>query len=183
MSGCKDCVHYGMCLETFRNAKEQGDYSNITEEEYFSSWFDCDFFLPQSRFIELPCEVGQTVWFVPQDEIFKATVIGIEYNRYSNPQEWIRLEYISHYGVQSEYKSRVDLMLGKTVFLSREEAKKALKEREKERQTFTESRKCRLMNWQTLSAIFMQIMTTLAKFVSVGNGCLRLMLKDGLKER
>ena len=79
-----------------------------------------------------PVTVGQTVYFMPYDEICEAKVIFIEINLFTNPQIWISLEYYSPMFGTYEYKSRVDLMLGKTVFLTREEAEAELERRRKE---------------------------------------------------
>ena len=79
-----------------------------------------------------PVTVGQTVYFMPYDEICEAKVIFIEINLFTNPQIWISLEYYSPMFGTYEYKSRVDLMLGKTVFLTREEAEAELEKRRKE---------------------------------------------------
>lgn len=78
---------------------------------------------------------GDRVWFILKgiDEVCEATVIGVEYNYFTYPQEWITVDYISSIIGKHEYKSRIDLMLGKTVFLTKEEAERALAER-KEKQ-------------------------------------------------
>ena len=48
---CKDCVHYEVCLD---DASACGvDFVVPTE--------NCKHFKPKSRFVELPCEVGQKV--------------------------------------------------------------------------------------------------------------------------
>ena len=74
---------------------------------------------------------GDRVWFIPKgiDEVCEATVIGVEYNYFTYPQEWITVDYISSIVGKHEYKSRIDLTLGKTVFLTKEEAERALAER------------------------------------------------------
>jgi hypothetical protein len=77
-----------------------------------------------------PCKVGDTVYFLPQKEILQATVTNIEVNYYTNPQMWLTIEYCLYN--RNHYKTRIDLMLGKTVFLTREEAEKALAERSAE---------------------------------------------------
>lgn len=82
-----------------------------------------------------PVTVGQTVYFMPDDEIFEAKVISIEINLFTNPRLWISLEYYSPIFGTCEYKSRVDLMLGKSVFLTREEAEAELERRRKEANT------------------------------------------------
>lgn len=72
--------------------------------------------------------VGDRVWFINEltkltGEICEATVIRIEYNYYTSPSEWIVIEYNSSIIGNQEYKNRVDLMIGKTVFFTREAAK------------------------------------------------------------
>lgn len=79
--------------------------------------------------VVLPCKVGDVVYFANTllGEALEATVTKIEFNHYTNPQEWLTIEYnISPYTGEQEYKSRIDLMFGKTVFLTKEEAEKAL---------------------------------------------------------
>lgn len=75
-----------------------------------------------------PVTVGQTVYFMRDDEICEAKVIFIEINLFTN-QLWISFEYYSPMFGTYEYKSRVDLMFDKTVFLTREEAEAALERR------------------------------------------------------
>lgn len=74
---------------------------------------------------------GDRVWFALKgiDEVCKATVIRVEYNYFTYPQGWITVDYISSIVGKHEYKNRIDLMLGKTVFLTKEEAERALAER------------------------------------------------------
>ena len=80
------------------------------------------------RLVVLPCKVGDTVWYItPSTEICEAQVIGIWLNVYTNPQMWLEIKYYSKFTGECEHKSRIDLMLDKTVFLTREEAEAALK--------------------------------------------------------
>ena len=80
------------------------------------------------RLVVLPCKVGDTVWYItPSTEICEAQVIGIWLNVYTNPQMWLEIKYYSKLTGECEHKSRIDLMLDKTVFLTREEAEAALK--------------------------------------------------------
>ena len=79
------------------------------------------------RLVVLPCKVGDTVWYItPSTEICEAQVIGIWLNVYTNPQMWLEIKYYSKFIGECERKSRIDLMLDKTVFLTREEAEAAL---------------------------------------------------------
>ena len=72
---------------------------------------------------------GDKVWFVPKGlkEVCEATVVRIEYNYFTNPQEWLVIDYFSSIVGKQEYKSRIDLILNKTVFLTKEEAERAFK--------------------------------------------------------
>ena len=80
-----------------------------------------------------PFRCGDRVWFVLEGlgEVCEAIVIKYEYNYFTSPQEWLTIEYISDFVGKHEYESRIDLMLGKTVFLSREDAEKALRKEDK----------------------------------------------------
>ncbi len=41
---CKNCIHYQMCVDTFRKAKQDGDILLIEEEAYFADANGCDFY-------------------------------------------------------------------------------------------------------------------------------------------
>ena len=103
---CKDCVHYEVCylIEHYG-----ADIEGVE---------DCTKFKPKSSFVELPCEVGQTVYRVRR---FKCDVDGYGMRWY---EDWGIETNSFHLGMLYE--------IGKTVFLSKEEAENALKEREKE---------------------------------------------------
>ncbi len=50
---CKDCIHYDVCVIVEHQLREDEDY--LTE-------FGCSDFKPKSRYIELPCAVGDTMY-------------------------------------------------------------------------------------------------------------------------
>lgn len=83
----------------------------------------------QGRLIELPCAVGDTVWFYSEalEEVCKGKVIGFVLNIYTTPRLWIEVEYTSRLIGEQTFKDREDFMLGKKIFLTREEAEAALK--------------------------------------------------------
>lgn len=112
---CKDCYHYDIC------GSEGCDNDALTF---------CKDFKDKSRIIEPTLNVGEKVWFLHKNsnEICEATVIKVEYNYFTNPQEWIEIEYISSSIGKLTYKTRIDLMLGKVVFLQKKEAEAKLKE-------------------------------------------------------
>lgn len=111
MANCKECIHNNVC----RN------YEPI-------SYSACSDFKDKSRFIELPCKVGDTVYTTYHGSlsVYKVTEIRI------NDFLWAEL-YNPKYS--DEYKTEIvclDFSFNEFVFLTREEAEKALKEREQE---------------------------------------------------
>ena len=76
-----------------------------------------------------PCKVGDTVYVVYHEELSEAMVINLDYNYYTNPRLWLTVEVYSKIFGTIELKNRIDLLLGKTVFLTWEEAEAALKEK------------------------------------------------------
>lgn len=76
-----------------------------------------------------PCKVGDMVYYVEGEIICKGRIDKIEYNLYTDPRLWIEVEYRSPIIGTQIARGRVDLLLNKIVFFTREEAEKALKER------------------------------------------------------
>lgn len=78
----------------------------------------------------LPCKAGDAAWYITSlREVCDAEVIGISLNVYTNPQMWLEIKYYSKVTGEHDYKSRIDLMLGKTTFLALAEAEAALEVR------------------------------------------------------
>lgn len=75
------------------------------------------------RLVELPCAVGDTVYGIFCDEVYPKKIIRIEINPHTNPQLWMGTKF----DFSSGTIDRIDMVLGKTVFLTREEAEAALK--------------------------------------------------------
>lgn len=110
---CKDCYHFDVCNTILKNALSCDD--NDCSQE-------CQLFKDKSKIIELPCKVGDTVYFIksaftylkePKAEIVK-TIITAEYDTIYKTQN--RAFNIA--------------VIGETVFLTREEAEQALRESE-----------------------------------------------------
>lgn len=102
---CENCIHTEICLRAIPN---------------------CENYKDESRFIELPCKVGDVVWYHKQLMDDKATVV-IEHSE-------VKQISINSHGIWLviEYCHTLDVAdIGKTVFLTPEEAEQALKEREK----------------------------------------------------
>ena len=80
-----------------------------------------------------PCKVGDTVYIVDDttDGIVVGRITHLEQNIYTTPREWVTIEGNYPLFGELELKNRIDLLFGKTVFLTREEAEAALAERSK----------------------------------------------------
>ena len=127
MASCKDCVHADMCrFYTKELAKAKGITLGKDIFEYFSSGDVCEDFKDRSRFVELPCKVGDTVFVVEEiaeeRKIIKDHVETISIGYYADGVNIYQFDGIKTDGYFEDF--------GKTVFLTREEAEQALKERE-----------------------------------------------------
>ena len=129
---CKDCIHYSLC-----NYDEICHYSpdNIKSE------INCSFFHDRSRFVELPCKVGDKVYaywdmdnpcsnylHVIEDFIIDLVILVDRKNSVIGFRAGRTCE-------QNGRKCDIEFDLkdiGKTVFLTREEAEQALKLKERE---------------------------------------------------
>ena len=112
MANCKDCIHYELCR---------------AEEACLPDYINCKCFKDRNRFVELPCKVGDTIYEITERKRNgKWNKVVVE--RVVNGIEICRGGFMT---VRSGTTVTVFLYdLGKTVFLTREEAERALKERE-----------------------------------------------------
>lgn len=116
MARCKDCVHYEPCLE----------YGNILDPIH--GGLICDDFKDRSKFVELPCKIGDTVYLKLNGiaEILEGDVRKMSFSR--------KNELIICIGRrQGRYYTTGNFKLssfGKTVFSAREEDERSLKESE-----------------------------------------------------
>ena len=105
---CKDCIFFPKC------------------DEYPFDESGCKDFKDRSRFVELPCKVGDTVWFTTYGHIPTCT----EVNKISCN---IGTNGLHSYFETQDFTGNTDYFhgeaFGKTVFLTREEAEAALSER------------------------------------------------------
>lgn len=98
---CEDCKCADICYK----------YRDIcagrkTYNEYFDEDVTCSDFIDRTRFVELPCKVGDTVYQTDGVRIYEFKIKSIIYD--------------------SGFIAFNDRAIGKNVFLSREEAEKAL---------------------------------------------------------
>ena len=137
MPKCRNCVHWEACREYVTGlAATRGVDLDATELEQIFDSDDCDHFHDSSRFVELPCHVGDTVYMLTEQtqklgrkKITKTVIVECCVDNFrigdagypsaalcDNENVWC-------YGVEPK-------MFGEIIFLSREAAEQALKERE-----------------------------------------------------
>lgn len=113
MASCKDCLSYDVCQFHI-------------DEETKMTINECDHFKDRNRFVELPCKVGNTVYLKLDGiaEIIEGYVRKISFSRKNEIVICIGRKQGTYYTTGNFKLSS----FGKTVFLTRELAEKALKE-------------------------------------------------------
>lgn len=136
MAACKNCLHYEVCADVMK--KELF----IKEKMLKIANPICKCFLDKSKIIELPCKVGDTVYefddivdvdFCNECESYYAGGMG-DYPCCEKTTHGFRHSKcikIVERVADEDFILRFLKYFGKTVFLTREEAERALKEREK----------------------------------------------------
>ena len=120
MSNCENCIHKTVCRY------------NDGVNQYCKSLFGCPNFKDKSQIIELPCKVGDTVYLInkaniPQKMILDKPDIRCHCADENNLCGVLCGDKEHNICAYSFYNDNSDF--GKTVFLTREEAEQALKER------------------------------------------------------
>ena len=126
---CRDCLHFKACYEM----------ATANGAEEFNTLFanKCEDFISRSEWVHLPCKVGDTVFCLYDRDYGEYKVMTINIDTLGKPK--IRVECNIHGYEKIEdcpegfcgqpfcvgYLGADDF--GKTVFLTREEAEKALK--------------------------------------------------------
>ena len=120
MASCNECLHKEAC-----NHWLQKDNKHLGAVEGFI----CEHFNDRTRFIELPCKVGDTVYFATKDRFNSATIDEITITE--NGMQFYWLQYDKSYEITEIWDDGTfsDKDIGKTVFLTPEAAEKALEER------------------------------------------------------
>ena len=132
MASCKDCVHVEVCR--FKDLPAPLSDSYIRESECIEK--RCGNFKDRSRFVELPCHVGDTVYMLTEQtqklgrkKITKTVIVECCVDNFrigdaGYPSAALcDIENVWCYDVEPK-------MFGEIIFLSREKAEQALKERE-----------------------------------------------------
>lgn len=124
---CRDCIHHNVCYYAGRLKTKDSDGEKRIIAETNNVEDTCEDFSDRSAWVKLPCKVGTTVFFVREQtdgkelDIGKISSFGIDGDNVT----WIFVRYES----DLFYWWHPITDLNNTVFLSREEAERALVER------------------------------------------------------
>ena len=130
LGGADDC---DLCCE-YCKATEEGneDCRECAIKKCFDKLGEYETLEEQGKLLKLPCAVGDTVYEVQdlRKRIQQYTIIAIHTSNCGNLYGW---ELKDGKGVYSNVNGFSEYALGKTVFLTKEEAEAALKELEDKR--------------------------------------------------
>ena len=112
MASCTDCLHVKVCQKT-RIMNSAYDYAP-----------KCDDFKDHSRFVELPCKLRDTLFVPTRNFVSEYKIVSFHV---CGEGIWYRTNVIK--GILTRLISDNVEIIGKTVFLTREEAEQALKRR------------------------------------------------------
>lgn len=116
MASCKDCISYGFCNEHWLGI---GDMPNLCSEEYI-----CEHFKDRNRFVELPCNFMQKCFVIPTIENNLSDITEMKCIGYALSNGLYNANLITD---KNKLYQPCFGAFGKTVFLTREEAERALK--------------------------------------------------------
>lgn len=104
MPKCENCYHKGFCC--------------------IKNYGNCNHFKDKSLIVELPCKVGDTVWIIFEKE---EAPTSFEVLNVITSRDRITLTFTNK-SCFTIWNGYCEDYFGKSIFLSREEAKKALRE-------------------------------------------------------
>lgn len=105
---CKDCINNNSCPIQF------------TAYELIEKKIECAYIKPKLNFVEVPCKVGDTVYVNFMGEVTDANILKYEINS---------IGITATVYIDPDYEIEYDI---EDIFLTKEEAEKALAERNKE---------------------------------------------------
>lgn len=111
---CADCIHYDACKDMYDGIKADFD-----DKRFIGC---CEFFADKSRYIELPCAVGDTVYCIQ----YCYDIYTRKHKTRIQPKV-VDFVFTTPFMAESEGMILKERDFGKTVFLTREDAEQALK--------------------------------------------------------
>ena len=120
MASCKDCVHVEVCCE--KNLHVAVGMNIIPRFKYKRIEQECKNFKGRFRFVELPCKVGDTVYFILRSFDGKMRINPEKVCYFTIDANELRIHTTAGYFTERD--------MNDGVFFTRERAEQVLKERE-----------------------------------------------------
>lgn len=112
---CKDCIHNDVC-----EALEMNGLAKVHP-------IQCGFYTDRSRYVELPCKVGDKVYWAEKccDDVEELTISAVEVSmtKGNDPYIWFQFTKDGHREFNYQFS---DSSFGREAFLAKEEAEQAL---------------------------------------------------------
>ena len=121
---CRDCLHYESHKHFFNSPNYKKDFDDYFKDEDIE--YKCPEFTNRSEWIHLPCKVGDTLYEITsRNTISEYEVTAIRIELFNVFIDWKLTQ-----GFVDRYISDMPAgEIGKTVFLTREEAEKYLEDK------------------------------------------------------
>ena len=116
MATCKDCVHCGICRCDVYFVVENENIKEIQIQNANNVENKCEHFKNKADVIELPCKVGDTVYYIAGNKVYKSKCHAITL------QPSLQIHLYDYDGDNARYST-------KDVYRTCEEATQALKAR------------------------------------------------------
>lgn len=88
---CKNCIHYQMCLDSYREGVRQGENLDMSEEEYFADACGCNFYADE-RIYRKQSDTAKEI-FVKLENLMLDGEIGGKYPaKVINPAKYAELK-------------------------------------------------------------------------------------------
>lgn len=123
---CKDCIHYDVCHKRINSIdflsviKGRVSTSSIMYKNCDDVEKHCRHFKDKSRFVKLPCKVGDTFYAIVNNSIIAYNCVGFKYGHSAVTRKNNELLLLTVYDIE--------FVFGEEAFLSNEEAEAKLKE-------------------------------------------------------
>lgn len=117
MPTCKNCIHYEVCADFYDDEIERA--------------IPCSFFKSRSRFVELPCKAGDTL-YANDTDIQSARVMALYIDQSGGMFDLDITKYVKT-GIGYKHEVSTDYTfedIGKRLFLTKKEAEQALRKGE-----------------------------------------------------
>ena len=129
---CKDCLHYEAHKHFFRSEDYEKDFDDYFKDKHIEN--KCPEFTDRSEWVHLPCKVGDTVYCFAEDfgTVLPYFVENINLAYLGDENELYVCTIEANCNNNDELLDSIDfepVNIGKTVFLTREGAEKALEEK------------------------------------------------------